>query len=100
MAPTTDERFTRIYETHYPAVLAYCARRVDRSDAEDVANEVFVVLWRHVDNFDDEAPLPWLYRVAHGSIRNRRKSSRRRFALVMRLGGCRASRQSRPTSSW
>ena len=53
MAPTTDERFTRIYETHYPAVLAYCVRRVDRSDAEDVANEVFVVLWRNLDMFDD-----------------------------------------------
>jgi RNA polymerase sigma-70 factor (ECF subfamily) len=87
MAPNADERFTRIYETYYPAVLAYCARRVSRSDAEDVANEVFVVLWRHVDTFDEESPLPWLYRVAHGSIRNRWKSTRRRFELTRRLSG-------------
>ena len=51
MAPNADERFTRIYEAYYPAVLAYCARRVSRSDAEDVANEVFLVLWRQVDTF-------------------------------------------------
>jgi RNA polymerase sigma-70 factor (ECF subfamily) len=83
----THERFTRIYEAYYPAVLAYCARRVSRSDAEDVANEVFVVLWRQVDTFDEESPLPWLYRVAHGSLRNRWKSTRRRFELTRRLGG-------------
>ena len=87
MAPTADERFSRIYEAHYPAVLSYCARRLDRSEAEDVANEVFVVLWRKIDDFDEEQPLPWLYRVAYGSIRNRWKSTRRRSKLARKLSG-------------
>jgi RNA polymerase sigma-70 factor, ECF subfamily len=86
MTPTADERFTRIYETHYPSVLGYCARRVNRSEAEDVANEVFVVLWRHLESFDDDEPLPWLYRVAYGVIRNRWKGMRRRTRLIRRVG--------------
>lgn len=86
MTPTADERFTRIYEEYYPHVLAYCARRVSRSEAEDVANEVFVVLWRRMGSFDDDGPLPWLYRVAYGVIRNRWKSMRRRSNLIRRLG--------------
>jgi RNA polymerase sigma-70 factor, ECF subfamily len=87
MVPAANERFSRIYRAHYPAVLAYCARRLDRSEAEDVANDVFIVLWRNIDTFDVEAPLPWLYRVAYGSIRNRWKTARRRFALARRLRG-------------
>jgi hypothetical protein len=42
MAPTAAVRFTRIYEEHYAEVLAYCARRVNRTEAEDVASEVDV----------------------------------------------------------
>ena len=89
MNPVADERFTRIYETHYLAVLAYCARRVNRSDAEDISNEVFTVLWRKMDTFDPESPLPWLYRVALGHIRNRRRSGKRTMALVTKLGSAR-----------
>ena len=57
MDPTADVRFTRMYEAYYPDVLAYCARRVNRTDAEDVANEVFAVLWlnnrHHMLAFDE-----------------------------------------------
>jgi RNA polymerase sigma-70 factor (ECF subfamily) len=87
MDPIADERFTRIYEAHYLEVLAYCARRVSRSEAEDVTNDTFMVLWRRIDSFDAEFPLPWLYRTAYGSIRNRWRSTRRSGALVSRLSG-------------
>ena len=87
MDPVADERFTHIYEAHYLAVLAYCARRVSRSEAEDVTNETFMALWRRIDTFDTEFPLPWLYRTAYGSIRNRWRSTRRSGALMARLSG-------------
>lgn len=87
MDPKADERFTRIYETHYLAVLAYCARRVNRSDVEDVSSEVFTVLWRKMDAFDPAAPLPWLYKVALGRIRNRHRATRRSIALIRKIGG-------------
>ena len=85
MDPTAEERFTRIYETHYLAVLAYCARRVDRSEAEDAANEAFTVLWRKIDSVDPEHPLPWLYRVAYGTVQNRRRGTRRQRSLRAKL---------------
>ena len=87
MDPIADERFTRIYEAHYLEVLAYCARRVSRSEAEDVTNDTFMALWRRIDSFDAEFPLPWLYRTAYGSIRNRWRTVRRSGALVSRMTG-------------
>ena len=82
MTPTANVRFTRLYEAHYADVLAYCGRRVNRASAEDVTNEVFVVLWRRIDRFEDENPLSWLYGVAYRTIANRRRSTQRRFRLV------------------
>ncbi len=87
MALTAEVRFTRIYEEHYAAIVAYCARRVNRTMAEDVANEVFVVLWCRMDSFDDESPLPWLYSVAYRAIANRRRGTRRKVRLSERLRG-------------
>ncbi len=87
MAPASEERFTRIYEAHYPAVLAYCARRMSRPEAEEVAHEVFMTLWRLIDSFEKELPLPWLYRVAYGAIRNRWRSEGRAAGLRSRLAG-------------
>ncbi len=89
MTPTAEVRFTRLYEPHYADVIAYCGRRVNRAEVEDVTNEVFVVLWRRIDRFDDEMPLPWLYGVAYRTIANRRRSTQRRFRLVEKLRGVR-----------
>lgn len=86
MDPTADERFTRLFEQHYLAVLAYCARRVNRSEAEDVSSEVFTVLWRKLDSVDPESALPWLCSVAFGLVRNRRRAARRAIALTQRIG--------------
>jgi RNA polymerase sigma factor (sigma-70 family) len=89
MDPTADVRFTRIYETHYAEVLAYCARRVDRTEAEDVANEVFTVLWRKIETVQDETLAPWLYGVAYRTITNRWRGSSRQRNLKARLSGLR-----------
>jgi DNA-directed RNA polymerase specialized sigma24 family protein len=53
MDPTAEMRLTPQYEAYYADVLAYCARRVNRTDAEDVANEVFTVLWRRLDGIEE-----------------------------------------------
>ena len=82
-----NERFNRIYETQYLAVLAYCARRVSHSEVEEVANEVFVTLSRRIVSFDETLPLPWLYRVAYGVIRNRWRTVARTARLRARLSG-------------
>jgi len=87
MDPTEEVRFTRMYEAYYPDVLAYCARRVSRTDAEEVANEVFVVLWRRLDTVEDGRAAPWLYGVAYRIITNRWRGLKRQRKLRERLGG-------------
>jgi RNA polymerase sigma-70 factor (ECF subfamily) len=87
MDPTADVRFTRLYEAYYADVLAYCARRVNRADAEDVANEVFTVLWRRLDGIEEASTIAWLYGVAHRTITNRWRGNSRRNRLRERLGG-------------
>ena len=87
MDPTAEMRFTRLYEAYYADVLAYCARRVNRTDAEEVANEVFTVLWRRLDGIEEESTLAWLYGVAHRTITNRWRGNSRRNRLRERLHG-------------
>jgi RNA polymerase sigma factor (sigma-70 family) len=87
MDPTAEMRFTRLYEAYYADVLAYCARRVNRTDAEEVANEVFAVLWRKLDGVEEESTIAWLYGVAHRTITNRWRGNSRRNRLREGLDG-------------
>jgi RNA polymerase sigma-70 factor (ECF subfamily) len=48
-----DARFTSMFERYYNEVLAYCARRGERSEAEDATAEVFAVAWRRIDEIAD-----------------------------------------------
>ena len=87
MDPAAEVRFTRMYNDHYDSVLAYAGRRVGRTEAEDIANDVFVVLWRRIDEVDTDTELAWLYGVAYRTIGGRLRSAKRRRRLVDRLGG-------------
>jgi len=82
--PPLGEPFEVLYERHYGEVLAYAQRRVPVSEAEDVAAETFLVLWRSRDRVPDST-LPWLYGVARHVIANRRRAARRRDALDSRV---------------
>jgi RNA polymerase sigma-70 factor (ECF subfamily) len=82
--PTVGQPFEVLYERHYVEVLAYAQRRVLPSEAEDVAAETFLVLWRQRDRVPDST-LPWLYGVARHVISNRRRAARRRDALDSRV---------------
>ena len=51
-----------LYDSWYPNVLAYCARRVGREEASDVAADVFAMAWQRLDAAPGgEESLPWLY---------------------------------------
>ena len=82
--PTLGQPFEVLYERHYGQVLAYAQRRVPASEAEDVAAETFLVLWRQRDRVPDST-LPWLYGVARHVVANRRRAARRRDALDSRV---------------
>lgn len=76
-----DSRFEKFYLEHYGRVLAVLFRMTaSRGDAEDLANEVFVKLYRgrSMPNADGNVA-GWLYRTATNlGIDALRKASRRR----------------------
>lgn len=80
-------RLTDLYQRHHREVLAYCARRVGPSDAEDVAADVFALAWRKIDEFHSETARALLYGLARGVLANRWRATQRRLRLVRRVGG-------------
>ncbi|MFI9838315.1 RNA polymerase sigma factor [Nonomuraea sp. NPDC051941] len=79
-----EERFTDLYDRHYPSVLGYALLRAERDLAEDVSSETFLVAWRRLDDLP-EPPLPWLLGVARNLLAKQRDSRHRRQALVDRI---------------
>lgn len=82
---TGKERLSRLFASHYDEVLAYCARRVGRDEAEGAAADVFTVAARRVDEIDWSMARPWLYGVARGVLANRWRSIHRRRRLLERV---------------
>src|SRR3569833_3465253 len=69
-----DERaFAEVMRLYQHKVFNVVFRMVgSREEAEDVAQEVFVTVFKHVDTFRGDAKFStWLYRVAAGRARGR-----------------------------
>ena len=58
--------FKALYEMHVPRIYALCSRLcADRSQAEDATQEVFIQLWRKIQNFKGDSQFStWLHSVA------------------------------------
>jgi RNA polymerase sigma-70 factor (ECF subfamily) len=57
--------FQEIYDTYQARILRYLARMVGESEAEDLAQEVFVKVSQALETFRGESQLStWLYRIA------------------------------------
>ena len=91
----SDHRVTVLFEEHFDEIVAYCARRIGSTDAEDVAIDVFAVAWRRVDDIDWDTARAWLYGIARGVVSNRLRSRQRQGRLLVRLAG---RRQPTPTT--
>lgn len=90
-SPSSDARFRRVYVEHRDAIWAYCRRRVPRDDAMDAVADVFVVVWRRLDDLPDgDGARVWLYGIARNVVRNHWRSARRRDRLGRRLAGSRS----------
>jgi RNA polymerase sigma-70 factor (ECF subfamily) len=79
------DRFTALYDQHYPKVLAYARARGAWQAAEDLAAETFLVAWRRLPDVP-AAPLPWLLGVARVLLRNHRRAGGRQEAIAERVG--------------
>jgi RNA polymerase sigma-70 factor (ECF subfamily) len=76
-----DERaFTEVVRLYQHKVYNLVYRMVgSREEAEDVAQEVFVTVFKHIDTFRGDAKFStWLYRIATNHTRNRLKYLGRR----------------------
>lgn len=74
---------------HAGAVRAYAVRRaLSDTIADDVVSDVFLVVWRRLDDVPDR-PVPWLLSIARRALANRRRSERRAAALSGRLASLR-----------
>ena len=64
-------RFEAIWAQHSTKVRAYCIRRVASHDADDVCAEIFLVVWRRID----EIPPPpktllYIYGIGQGGLQS------------------------------
>ncbi|MGI4883551.1 MAG: RNA polymerase sigma factor [Janthinobacterium lividum] len=57
---------------------------VDHADADDLTQDVFVKVWKHLGNFRQDAQLfTWIYRIATNECLGFLNSKRRRFLLPL-----------------
>jgi len=83
-----SDSFEELVKLHQERVLNTCFRFVNNRDgAEDLAQNVFVEVYNHIDSFRGEAKLSsWIYRIAvNKSLDFVRK--KKRFAFVLSLTG-------------
>ena len=84
--PSADLRFRGIYDETYARVFAYCLRRAPYEDAKDAAADVYLILWRRLDEVPTGAStLPWLYVTARYVVANQRRSKERQLRLWERI---------------
>lgn len=86
-----ERRARELFERYQSDVLAYFLRRLGREDAVEATADVFLTMWRRLDDVPKgvEARL-WLFGVAHNVLCNRRRSARRRRRLVGRYSSAAA----------
>ncbi len=62
--------FHQLYQMHHRKIYALCWRMLaDKESAEDVCQEVFVVLWQKIHNFRGESKFStWLHSVASNVV--------------------------------
>lgn len=79
-------RFARLYDLHHLPIRDYCRRRLDAHRVDDAVAEVFLTVWRKLDDVpgDDTARL-WLYRVAYRVVGHQWRGVTRRRRLDQRL---------------
>ncbi len=88
-APLLDTRtqFESIYRQNRSAVLAYCLRRTEATEADDACSETFLVAWRRIEDVPPPPEtLPYLYGIAGRVLSNHLRSIRRRSRLDEKLG--------------
>lgn len=86
----SPEAFKALVEQHSHDIISTCCSFVNsREDAEDVAQEVFIEVYKSIRQFNKEANLnTWIYRICiNKSLDFLRKQHKRRSEIVPPGGG-------------
>lgn len=74
--PTGPPEFIELYETWFDEVARWVrAMGGPEADREDLVQDVFVVAYRRLPDFDGQNPAGWLYRIASRRVRDFRRLS-------------------------
>lgn len=79
-----QQEFVATFREHLTSVSKYLTRRVERSDVEDLAADIFEIAWRKRSTCPEGMELAWLYKIAGFVVANHRRKQTRRglhFAL-------------------
>lgn len=86
-----EESFRSLVAEHQEMVINTCYRFVfNREDAEDLAQDVFIEVFRSLEQFREEAKLStWIYRIAVTKSLDhlRRLKRKKRFSSIKRMIG-------------
>ena len=86
-----ETAFRNFVESHQDKVLNTCYRFVRKQDdAEDLAQEVFIEVYRSIGRFREDAELStWIYRIAVNKSLDfvRKMKRKKRFTFVLSLAG-------------
>lgn len=79
--------FHKLYEMHHRQIYALCWRMLaDKDSAEDVCQEVFVVLWQKINNFRGESKFStWLHSVASNVVLGHLRKQKNWFQRVFSI---------------
>lgn len=81
-----DQRqFTLIYREFLPHLSKYLARRVERSDVEELASRVFEIAWQKRNQAPEGFELAWIYRIAGYVVANHRRAIASENNFLLRL---------------
>ncbi len=90
------------YARYFPAILAKCARMLaSREEAEDVAQETFIRLWRELGAMRDvRAVTAWVYRTSTRLAIDRLRERKRRAQVVIEPSPGRDEESATATRQW
>lgn len=85
--PDREGAFTALYEAAYADLVRFVQRRTHPDQADDVVAEVFLVVWRRLDDAParrDDARA-WVFGIARNTLMSQHRGEQRRRALAVRL---------------
>lgn len=81
----TPEQFDAVFRASLGEITRFLARRVEQSDIEDIAAELFALAWSKRSSIPQGMELPWLYKSARYLISNHHRKTNNRSKIFSRL---------------